>query len=269
MIDTSFDFTMDSPHYWDTFWDNNYGLGGGGSDPDSASPMLQKYHQELWSRQLPNGQFMNLETGYGSRYLTWEDMRFGSDSIIASFRYDRCRTLITELKEQLSDYYKFIEGFIHKTYTMGGMVILPKHRNSINQVRGTNKLIADRWDLTLECIRRYYIGEDSPIKWCLDQDKDFFELFIDFKGYVDYFFLQDLVSDDYSRVKLWLGQENVLGEEPVPTTVDAYMHYLNNEISFVEKRNARINEYLMRKQRYQICIKKDKEGLVDMIGLFV
>jgi len=31
-------------------------------------------------------------------------------------------------------------------------------------------------------------------------DKEFFELFVDFKGYIDYFYLQDCVSYDYSKV---------------------------------------------------------------------
>lgn len=32
------------------------------------------------------------------------------------------------------------------------------------------------------------------------QKQMFFNLFIDFKGYVDFFFLQDLVSNDYKQV---------------------------------------------------------------------
>lgn len=48
-------------------------------------------------------------------------------------------------------------------------------------------LISDRWDLTLECIRRYYNGEDSPLYNVFLNDKAFFDLFVDFKGYVDFF----------------------------------------------------------------------------------
>ena len=53
VIDTSFDFTTDSPHYWDYFWDNKDGLGAGGSDPDSVSRTLKLYHKTLWSKELP------------------------------------------------------------------------------------------------------------------------------------------------------------------------------------------------------------------------
>ena len=85
MIDVNFDFTSDSPHYWDNFWTNNGGLGGGNCDPDSASKTMQKYHQELWSKQLPNGERMELKCADNGA-LEWGGFRFGSDSIIASFR---------------------------------------------------------------------------------------------------------------------------------------------------------------------------------------
>ncbi len=50
MIDTTFDFTTDSPGYWDGFWEKNELLGCGGSDPDIASPTLRRYHRLFWSR---------------------------------------------------------------------------------------------------------------------------------------------------------------------------------------------------------------------------
>lgn len=37
-IDTTFDFTSDTPHYWDNFWQNCDGLGCGSADPDTKSP---------------------------------------------------------------------------------------------------------------------------------------------------------------------------------------------------------------------------------------
>ena len=241
MIDTSFDFTLDSPHYWEHFWSVHNGLGVGGSDPDSASKTLQRYHQVLWSRELPNGEKMELQRGTGANYLFWKDFRFGSDSIIVSFRYEKCRKLLDAVREAVPNYRSFVEGYLHKAYTIGGMIIFPKHPGSINQAKGTNSQIKDRWDLTLECIRRYYCNEWSPLDTALRRDKLFFDLFIDFKGYVDYFFLQDCVSDDYSSVNSWLGSGN-FNEDPLPQSVDEYLHWIEQEMDFLQKRNQRIHD---------------------------
>ena len=58
-----------------------------GKDPDSASETLKAYHKMLWSKPLPNGQMMELSTGKGF-YLKWNDLYFGSDSIIVSFMHE-------------------------------------------------------------------------------------------------------------------------------------------------------------------------------------
>ena len=36
-IDVNFDFTTDTPSYWDNFWQNDDVLGGGNNDPDALS----------------------------------------------------------------------------------------------------------------------------------------------------------------------------------------------------------------------------------------
>lgn len=182
VIDTAFDFTTDSPHFWDTFWQNNSGMGSGGSDPDNASKTLKTYHQALWSRVLPNGEAMELKVCEAPDYLSWRDFRFGSDSIMVSFRHTKCRGLINAVKEALPDYQAFMEDYVHRTYTIGGTIIFPKHANSMNQRKGCHPLIGDRWDLTLECIRRFYHGEDSPLQSTLTADRAFYDLFVDFKG---------------------------------------------------------------------------------------
>jgi len=41
----------------------------------------------------------------------------------------------------------------------------------------------DRFDVTLECIRRHYRGEDSPLAEVLAQHADFLRLFRDFRGF--------------------------------------------------------------------------------------
>ena len=238
-IDTSFDFTTDSPGFWDGFWDRREGLGAGGSDPDIASKTLQKYHQFLWSKELPCGEKMNLEICERMNYLHWKNMYFGSDTIIVSFRYMRYKYMLDQVAKVVGDFRKYIEDYVHRSYTIGGTIIFPKHMGSMNQSKGTNKLICDRWDLTLECIRKYYIGQSSPLINTILRDKSFFDLFVNFKGYVDYFFLQDCVTKDYSKVKFFIG-DGTFQENPLPKSVDEYLFFMEKEREFLERRNARI-----------------------------
>ena len=245
MIDVTFDFTTDSPGYWDDFWNRNGGMGAGGSDPDNSSPMLREYHRLLWSKELPNGEKMELKSGSGSNYLVWNKFRFGSDSIIVSFRYKKYKYMIDQVAERIPDYKSYYENILRQAYTIGGSIIFPKHQSSMNQNRGTNQFISDRWDLTLECIRRYYTGEKSPLYEIILADKAFYDLFIDFKGYVDFFFLQDCVSEDYSKVFIWCGNADFT-ECGLPKTIDEYMGFIDKEMVFLEKRNQRIQEYCER-----------------------
>ena len=241
-IDVNFDFTTDTKGFWDGFWERNDGLGAGGADPDSKSRTLKLYSQLLWSKPLPNGEVMELEDG-SNFYLRWKNFYFGNDSITASFRYYRNKDFLEKVKREVPDYHNYVENYLHKLYQIGGEVIFPSFRMGINQSRGFNPRIKDRWDLTLECIRRYYNGEDSPLKNILDKNKSFFDLFVDFKGYVDFFFFQDCVDDNYSKVLLWLDTPLFI-TNPIPQTTDDYFEFINKEIDFVAKRNARIDAYI-------------------------
>lgn len=203
---------------------------------------MQKYHQELWSKQLPNSERMELKC-VDNGALEWGRLRFGGDSIIASFRYQKQQKLLEDVANSMDDYHAFVENFLHRSYTIGGEIIFPKHRNSINQTRGTNPQICDRFDITLECIRRYYLGEDSPLFSALTADSNFFDLFNNFKGYVDFFLLNDLVTEDYGAVKFW-DEWKDFSDNSVPVTVDDYLKFLQNELKFVEARNERIQEFL-------------------------
>lgn len=243
-VNVYFDFTTDTPNYWDKAWDDNNLIWVSKIDPDAYSPTLQKYHKLIWSKQLPNGEVMDLKAGYGAKYLTWKEFRFGSDSITTSFRYVRYRNMIEQVAKALPNYIKFMENYIRKSYTIGGSIIFPKWHGGINQSRGWNAFIRDRWDLTLECIRKFYLGETSPLYNTLVKDKAFFDLFVDFKGYVDFFFLQDCVSQDYKNVIFWLG-DGQFKSNPLPENVHEYLHWIDCQLEFVKLRNNRIKESLI------------------------
>ena len=73
----------------------------------------------------------------------------------------------------------------------------------------------------------------------MERNANFFELFSDFKGYTDYFLLQDLVERDYMTIKFW-GIFDNFETAPLPANKEEYLSYMNKLVSFVKARNQRI-----------------------------
>ena len=116
---------------------------------------------------------------------------------------------------------------------------------TINGARGFNRKIADRFDLTLECIRMHYQRLEHPLEETFTSpiNKFFFSLFIDFKGYVDFFLLQDLVDSQYDKVSFFTQVEKPFIKSPLPETAAEYREYKTNTLEFVRRRNQRIREW--------------------------
>jgi len=148
---------------------------------------------------------------------------------------------MSQIIKQLGD--DEVEGFVRQSYTMGGMIIFPANRvdgkMTINGARGFNPLIKDRIDLTLECIKRHYDDEPSPLAEVLKRHSDFFALFSDFEGYVKFFLLQDLVSEDFSKINFFMPFGD-FKTPAAPRTLDSYHSYKDLNINFIKLRNLRI-----------------------------
>jgi hypothetical protein len=135
-----------------------------------------------------------------------------------------------------------LEDALHRGYTIGGMILFPCVRvngQTINQARGTNRKIEDRFDLTLECIRRHYVGGVSPLSGDLARYAPFFTLFSTFREYVDFFLLQDLVMSDYSTVRFWAPFDD-FATSALPADLDAYLRYRTTMLTWIDARNRRI-----------------------------
>ena len=228
-IDITFDFRSDTPP---------------GKDPDALSPTLRSYHKFLWTKPLPNGVLFELDDTKSNVYLYHQseigEFFLSSDSAIHTFsRWASMAHIINQLKQGEA------EEFRRVSYSMGGMIIFPANRieekNTINVARGFHPLIKDRIDLTVECIRRYYKNEKSPLSEVLTRYADFFAIFSDFKGYVEFFLLQDLVTEDFSSIKFFITFED-FKTPVVPKTLDAYLSYKHLTIKFTNERNQRILE---------------------------
>jgi hypothetical protein len=231
LIDTSFDFRTDAS----------------GPDPDMHSPTLCRYHRFLWSRELPSGALFNLEVSrrHGAYALhhcsVLGEFSLTSDTIVHSYtRWDKLRHITQFFPEEENEAFRTIGS------TIGSRLVFPGNRidrkQTINGARGCHRMIEDRFDLTLECIRRHYIGQYSPLADTLKRYGDFFALFEDFRGYVEFFMLQDLVQDDYSAVNFFMRFDN-FNTSPLPKNVDDYRKYRRLSIEFAEKRNRRIDRY--------------------------
>ncbi len=229
-IDTSFDFRSDS----------------NGKDPDAFSPTLRRYHRLLWSKQLPIGERLEIEE-INSRLVyrfNMQTLKFGSDSISNSYIGTK---KIAHLNSQITQ--EEFEEFRAKGSTIGGYLIFPSEREggkmTINGARGFNTMIADRFDLTLECIRLHYQGMEHPLEETFGSpiNKFFFSLFIDFKGYVSFFLLQDLVDSNYDGVKFLTNIEKPFISTPIPASAAEYQTYKSASLDFVRLRNNRIAEW--------------------------
>lgn len=229
LVDVTFDFRSDTP---------------AGGDPDALSPTLRRYHQMLWGRALPSGAEFTLDAARPGHYLyhrsSLGEFTLSSDSIIPTFtRWVRMQPIITQIPEEENEAFRAIG------YTIGGMMIWPRDpiggQRTINVERGFNQRIADRMDLTLECIRRNYVGQPSPLEATLERYAKYFALFGDFRGFVDHFFLQDLTTADHSEVVFFMPFDD-FKPPAVPRDVATYLEYRRQTIDFITARNSRIDE---------------------------
>ena len=229
----------------------NFYSDANGGDPDSTSPTLRKYHKILWSKPLPNGKIFDLCDNKNGAYLFHKselgEFYLGSDSITHSYKkHIRKHWLTKQIPNEVDELF-------NTGSTIGSYTIFPNKRidgnHTINQARGVNKFIDDRFDLTLECIRLFYLGEKSPLYETLLRYKNFFDLFGDFAGYTHFFLFQDLV-DDEQMIKFYLPFDN-FKTPPAFSDTNDYLSYKKAVTDFIKSRNKRIADYI------NPCIKHD------------
>jgi hypothetical protein len=209
-------------------------------DPDTDSQKLYSAHKKLWNKVLPSGKMLEINIindQYGRLLLKNNQyMNFSSDRMCPHFdgKYNGLFNGWLNSEE--------IELLKNRVRTIGGHIVFPAHKKdgfTINQARGVNRNIGDRFDLTLECIRRFYKNEKSPLYNALNRYKDFFDLFVDFKEYVDFFLLQDFINAQ-NKIEFALPFEDFI-RSPLPQNSDEYRQYKDKTIEVIEKRNGRIS----------------------------
>ena len=225
----------------------NVELDAGGGDPDRTSPTLRRYHQLLWSKPLPDGTEFTLDATTPHSYLHHAsavgEFFLCSDSIVHSYR-GAYGNRIGAVMDQVPP--EHVAQVHDEGSTIGGYVLFPgdvrDRKPTINGARGMHPRICDRIDLTLECIRRHYTREDSPLAGTLNRYQDFFSLFGDFRHYVEFFLLDDLVDPHSVEIRWYLPFDD-FNRSPLPQTPDEYETYRHASLRFVRDRNRRILEW--------------------------
>jgi len=221
-------------------------LDSNGRDPDSFSPTLKIQHLILWSKPLPDGSLFKLVPEQG-KYLVHSSslgtFHLSSDTISHSLRTQRkMQTIISQIPSHQLDAFQSTGNVI------GARVLFPGNRIgnrvTINQARGTHPKLNDRFDLALECIRLHYLGLRNPLESVLNRYWDFFDLFGNFRKYIEFFLLDDLVSPDYSQVLFFLKHESTFETSPYPDSVEEYNNYQANTTRFVAARTRRIQSWV-------------------------
>ena len=220
-----------------------------GKDPDTYSRMLCNYHLFLWSKQLPNGKVFSLSAKQTPPYYLHHNSDIGefwlsSDGILHTYSKwtnGPMAGIVNSLPR--TD----IDAFYDLASTIGGYIIFPAaqidRKPTINQIRGTHPRINDRFDFTLECIRRWYCEIESPLSTHLDRYCNYFQMFGDFQGYLRFFLLDDLVDADSGNIRFWLPFMDFGKTAPLPANTAEYRVYMKNVSAFAMARNSRIAEW--------------------------
>lgn len=250
VFDTSFDYKTDMPAKTNP-------------DADRDSPRLRLDHELLWTKELPSGVSFapSVSAARWNEYLIFTDANearhcYGSDAITSSYT-TWAKPKSKPKSKALVDAIAGLDNeerarYLNPPYTIGSAMIWPlrtKDLPTMNTGRGLRMKVADRMDLTLECIRRHYTEEPgSPLADVTNAYEDFFELFgrrkQGFTGFVDFFHLQDLVTPDYEEVRFYLPFDN-FKRSGTPATKDEYVTYREATLKFIEQRNRRMAEWVM------------------------
>ncbi|WP_183098719.1 DUF6994 family protein [Nocardioides pelophilus] len=233
---------------------------GRDNDPDAYSSQLRESHQMLWTKRLPDGQSLEFSARLWSDYLRVTslpgDWTVGSD-IIATIH-------AKALPVDSQGLRGFANGHVCEFCTIGGYIVFPNQiaqqvppqpnpavrRWSINQARGMDGRISDRFDLTLEAIRLLYEGivdlNENPIGDVLEAYRWWFDLFGQgadgFRAYAKFFFLTPML-DPQGRVKPFAPLTLVFDDALPRNDATAYGAYMAAQRDFVNRRNELISEW--------------------------
>jgi hypothetical protein len=226
-------------------------------DPDLWHKGLRESHRILWSRPLPSGDAWSFEPTQDG-YLKSSDPQASEPSEWSVGSDNFATTHTIALPNMAAAIPGYENAHVHDFCTIGGYIVFPNGKAqtrptqararkwTLNQARGCERRISDRFDLTLEAIRLYFAGvttrDANPLGDVLDAYGWFFDPFGEgaegFQAYVDYFFLNPMVSG--GRVVPLYGQALDFGDALPRRSESAYSDYIEAQRAAVRARNELI-----------------------------
>ncbi len=237
------------------------------NDPDACCEELYKDLQEIYAlRFLEMGYKLSRNEG---EYFLWMDRDDTSFTMSSDF-IGPSRAWAREAgveNHQVGEY-------LRKTRIIGGHVLWPVqgrtgNRNNIlftgrggtiNTCRGGTKGFCDRIDCTLQDLMNYYDclnGENSIYKLSVfEKYKSWLLLFKNFRGFVDFFFLNDFCDSEYRvydletydsvdvRYRGFIGESYSQIDYYKITDKKEYSRFIEGSVRAIELRQNRIKAYL-------------------------
>lgn len=216
------------------------------ADPDAKCEELREMHYRLYNRYAL---YINRPFSFEKKYpLSFSEGRYfylsengscrlGSDTMNSSYLYYEA---LKNIKSEMEKCGRNAEAEIEKyrkdiIYRPGNFIVFPK-KDSINVERGRNGKIKDRFDLTLDCIKKQYEKEDNPLAYVLQKNWEyFFCRFRDFNEYVHFFMLEDYLDEKCNVMQFIDNEDHIL-----PKNLGEYDEYIKRISSVIEKRTKRI-----------------------------
>ena len=88
----------------------------------------------------------------------------------------------------------------------------------------------------------------NPLWKMIKRNEEFSRLFLDFNGYIEFFFLQDFVDENGTVIRFmpdyFDGKGNFTKKYPVPQTAAEYLKNIKIQKGIIKKRNNRIREFV-------------------------
>ena len=153
--------------------------------------------------------------------------------------------------------------YLKESRVLGGHVLFPKtlwingtieytgKGGTINTARGGEKGFCDRFDCTLQDIKLFYSSQNSKLEKYYNKYNEWLYLFKSFKGFIDFFSLNDFCNPNYEVYDLSSVDDNMKYTRLIDTSysdisfykindMEIYSNFIKGNENAIKLRNKRL-----------------------------